>query len=94
MKCEICGKEEESNESINICLNVGYWLGNFARDDKSYEVSPRLTSITSIYLCKDCKLRAEQGDFLYIDILPKIKEYLTATMTKKLIIDSLEPKGR
>lgn len=90
MKCEICKREIDGNESINICLNVGYWLGNFVKKDIKYKVNPQLVSITSIYLCRDCMKKGENGKFLHINILPKIKEFLTETMLKKLIIESLE----
>ncbi len=90
MECEICKEKIDGNESINIGLNVGYDIGNYATGKMEYSIKPQLIRISSIYLCRECKRRLENKEFLYIDVLPKIKEYLTETLLKSLIIESLE----
>lgn len=90
MKCEICRREEDNHESINIGLNVGYGIGNYATGEMEYEIKPQLIRISSIYLCRGCKEKLKKKEFLYIDVLPKIKEYLTATLLKSLIIEELK----
>lgn len=87
-KCEVC-KEGESYDLINIGLNVGYELGNYGSGKMEFEVKPRIVGICSIYLCRKCKDKMESRKFLYINLLPKIKEFLKGTMIKKLILESL-----
>lgn len=90
MKCEICKRENKDYKLINIGLNIGYEVGEFANNDIKYEVKPRLMSVISIYLCSDCEWKLKKGGLLSINILPKIKEFLTERLIKNLIIESLE----
>ncbi len=89
-ECEVCKIEIDMRESINIGLNIGYEVGNYATGEMEYEIKPQLIRISSIYLCRECKKKLKNKDFLNIDILPKIKKYLTAELMKGLIIEELK----
>lgn len=90
MKCEICKRDRVGNEVINICLNIGYMIGDFAKGEVDYEVKPQMTRITSIYSCLECKSKIKRNTALDVDILPKIKKYLTKKLIKELILESLK----
>ncbi len=89
-KCEICKQEIDMSESINIGLNIGYQIGNYATGEMEYDIKPQLIRISSIYLCRGCKKKLKNKEFLNINVLPKIKEYLTDGLMRGLIIEELK----
>jgi len=91
MKCEVC--KRKGYELINIGLNIGYEIGDYGEGKIDYKVKPQIIRIVSIYLCQDCKKRLKRGEFLNINVLPKLKEFLKENLAKKLIIDSLQDEN-
>lgn len=88
--CEIC-KQKESNESVNIGLDIGYHIGNYREKIKIYHrVKPKCVAICSLYLCKECKTKMMEERMFSINVLPKLKKLIKSNLIKQMIIESLK----
>lgn len=94
-KCEICGKEE-GTENINIGIDIGYHIGNYAEiKPKFYEVKPECIAVCSIYVCRNCKSELQVKDYFRVganlqkDILKKLKELIKSDWIKNKILEAL-----
>lgn len=88
--CEVC-KKEKATKNINIGLNIGYQIGDYA-EKKSYfyEVEPKTMAICSVYVCDYCKTQLKNVSYYWVDILPKIKEEIKSSWVKQKILESLK----
>ena len=89
--CEIC-KQREADKYINIGLDLGYTLGKYGDTPIKiyYRVKPRCFAICSLYICSKCEEKIKEGKYVYIDVLPQLKELIKTDLIKQAIIESLK----
>ena len=89
--CEIC-KRREADKFVNIGLDLGYTLGKYGDTPIKvyYKVKPRCVAICSLYMCHECEEKIKEDKYIYMNVLPELKELIKQDLIKQAIIDSLK----
>jgi len=89
--CEIC-KQREADKSVNIGLDLGYTIGKYGDTPIKidYKVKPRCVAICSLYICRKCEEKLKEGEYVYMNVLPQLKELIKQDLIKQAIIEGLK----
>lgn len=89
-RCEMCEKQTE-NEVINIELDMGFQIGDFANDDMKVVQRPLCMGVTSIYVCGNCKYKIESANYYKLNkrIIKKLKSLIKDDFIKNLMLEEL-----
>lgn len=92
--CDICGEKTDYIKNIHIGLDIGFHIGNYNEKEyiNYYKQKPECLAIHSIYLCNNCLYKLQQTNWTLncVNIMPKLKEFLTDSIIRKMVTESLK----